>query len=72
MARLSPLWHKDKARQFKALTATDRRISDYITSVIDNPDAHNLYEILGIERFLTLFGAGAGLPIRQHLWVCLA
>lgn len=68
-ARLSPWWHKGKARQFKALTATDRRISDYITSVIADPDAHNLYEILGIERFLTLFGKYEWRPKRvQHFF----
>ena len=68
-ARLSPLWRNGKARRFKALTATDRRISDYITSVVDNPDAHNLYEILGIERFLTLFGKYEWRPKRvQHFF----
>lgn len=34
-----------------ALTDTDARIGDYVFGVIDNPDAHNLYEILGIKKF---------------------
>lgn len=37
-----------------ALADTDRRLEDYVTSVIDNPDAHNIYELLKIRRFFQL------------------
>lgn len=37
-----------------ALVDTDGRIGEYVFSVIDNPDAHNLYEILGVRRFLQM------------------
>ncbi len=37
-----------------ALIDTDKRIGDYVFSVIDNPDRHNLYEILGVRRFLRM------------------
>lgn len=37
-----------------ALADTDKRIATYVFGVIDNPDAHNLYEILGIRRFFDM------------------
>ena len=37
-----------------ALVDTDKRIGDYVFGVIDNPEAHNLYEILGVQRFLQM------------------
>ncbi len=37
-----------------ALIDTDKRIGDYVFSVIDNPNRHNLYEILGVRRFLRM------------------
>lgn len=37
-----------------ALIDTDKRIGDYVVGVVDNPDAHNLYEILGVQRFLQM------------------
>lgn len=37
-----------------ALGDTDIRLVDYITSVIDNPGCHNLYELLKIRRFFAL------------------
>lgn len=37
-----------------ALVDTDKRIGDYCLSVIDNPDKHNLYEILGVKRFFEM------------------
>lgn len=33
---------------------TDERIWTYIEGVIDHPEAHNLYEALGVERFFRL------------------
>lgn len=41
-------------RYRRALIDTDKRIGDYVFSVIDNPDKHNLYEILGVRRFLQM------------------
>lgn len=41
-------------RYRRALIETDKRIGDYVFGVIDHPDAHNLYEILGVRRFLQL------------------
>lgn len=37
-----------------ALVDTDKRIGDYAVGVVSNPDGHNLYEILGVRRFLRL------------------
>lgn len=39
---------------YDVLVETDKRIGDYVFSVIDNPEAHNLYEILGVRRFLQM------------------
>lgn len=39
-----------------ALAGTDRRIEDYVLSVIGNPQSHNLYEILGVSRFFDMLG----------------
>ena len=41
-------------RYRRALIDTDKRIGDYVFSVIDNPCRHNLYEILGVRRFLRM------------------
>ena len=41
-------------RQRLALAGTDRRIGDYVLGVTDKPEAHNLYEVLGVARFLRL------------------
>lgn len=41
-------------RYRRALIDTDKRIGDYVFGVIDHPDAHNLYEILGVRRFLQM------------------
>lgn len=42
-------------RQYKyAMAGTDERIEKYVLTVIDNPQAHNLYEILAIKRFFYL------------------
>lgn len=37
-----------------ALKETDPRIETYVTNVIDNPDEHNLYEVLGVQRFFSM------------------
>lgn len=37
-----------------ALYDTDLRISEYVLGNIDNPEAHNLYELLAIRRFFLL------------------
>lgn len=33
---------------------TDERLYNYVKSVIDNPEDHNLYELLSILRFFRL------------------
>ncbi len=42
------------ARYYYALTDTDKRIGQYVLTVIDHPDAHNLYELLAIKRFFAM------------------
>lgn len=37
--------------KYPVLSKTDKRIRIYIESCINNPDAHNLYELLSIVRF---------------------
>ncbi len=34
------------------LDSTDKRLTEYVTGCIANPDKHNLYELLAIERFI--------------------
>lgn len=41
-------------RYHTALVKTDKRIGEYVFDVTDHPDAHNLYEILGVQRFLRM------------------
>lgn len=41
-------------RYHTALVKTDRRIGEYVCEVTDHPEAHNLYEILGVHRFLRM------------------
>lgn len=41
-------------RYRRALSDTDIRIGEYVFSVINHPEAHNLYEILGVKRFLRM------------------
>lgn len=38
----------------RALIDTDKRIGDYVFEVIDNPDAHNVYELLAVRRFFRM------------------
>ncbi len=47
-------------RYHDALVDTDRRIGDYVFGVIDHPDCHNLYEVLGVRRFLQM--------LDRHAW----
>ncbi len=42
------------ARYRHALADTDSRIGQYVCEVADRPDRHNLYEVLGVRRFLRL------------------
>ncbi len=37
-----------------ALSETDPRLEEYTMAVIDNPDDHNLYEILAVKRFFLM------------------
>ncbi len=37
-----------------ALAETDPRIGEYVLAVTDRPELHNLYEVLGVSRFLQL------------------
>lgn len=39
---------------FGVLADTDQRMEDYVRTVIDHPDDHNLYELLKIKRFFRL------------------
>ena len=39
-----------------ALEETDKRMQQYVCQVIDNPDDHNLYELLKIRRFFQMLG----------------
>ena len=47
-----------------ALTETDKRMTDYVLSVIDNPDGHNLYELLKIRRFFQMLDKWVWKPKR--------
>lgn len=38
------------------LEDTDERLNTYVFSVINNPEAHNLYEQLSIKRFFQFLG----------------
>lgn len=44
----------------RALVDTDKRIGEYVMDVSGNPDAHNLYELLAVERFLQM--------LDRHKW----
>ena len=47
-----------------ALGDTDKRIGEYVFGIIDNPDAHNLYEVLGVRRFLRMLDKYTWKPAR--------
>lgn len=47
LPRLVSGWERHR----RQLDDTDPRIMEYCTAVAADPDAHNLYEILGIVRF---------------------
>lgn len=42
------------ARYAYAMDDTDKRITEYVLQNIDNPDAHNIYELYAIRRFFLL------------------
>lgn len=62
----------DYASRFRyALDKTDKRIGQYIREVVANPEAHNLYELLGISRFFRLLGKYAwNAPRVRHFFKC--
>lgn len=44
-------------RRFRlALVETDPRIGEYVLGCITHPEAHNLYELLGVKRFFYILG----------------
>lgn len=43
-----------------ALVGTDRRLLDYVICTAKNPNSHNLYELLGVERFFSYWDATNG------------
>lgn len=47
-------------RYAAAMVETDRRIGEYCMEVTGHPDAHNLYELLAVERFLAM--------LDRHQW----
>lgn len=47
-------------RYAAAMVDTDRRIGEYCMEVTGHPDAHNLYELLAVERFLKM--------LDRHQW----
>ncbi len=52
-----------------ALADTDKRIGAYVFGVIDNPGEHNLYEVLGVRRFLRMLDKYDWRPKRvQHFF----
>ena len=51
---------KDVAKRLKKvdvdslnLDSTDERLTSYVKACINNPDEHNLYELLAVERFFS-------------------
>lgn len=42
------------AKRYEYALSTDGRLKDYVFQVIDNPQAHNLYELLKVRRFFSL------------------
>jgi len=54
VAELQALRPSMATRYRRALDDTDKRMAQYIFAVVDNPDAHNLYELLGIRRFFQM------------------
>ena len=47
-------------RYAAAMVETDKRIGEYCMEVTGHPDAHNLYELLAVERFLAM--------LDRHQW----
>ena len=59
-ARLLALRPLLGSRYREALEGTDSRIGEYVLANIDRPEEHNLYELLGVERFLRM--------LDRHAW----
>lgn len=59
-ARLLALRPLLGSRYREALEGTDSRIGEYVIANIDRPEEHNLYELLGVERFLQM--------LDRHAW----
>lgn len=52
-----------------ALVGTDKRLLDYVICTAKNPDSHNLYELLGVERFFQLLGRYEWKPKRVRHFI---
>lgn len=54
-----------------ALFNADPRIVQYCEAVIGEPHAHNLFELLGLKRFLSFFGKYSFKPekVRQQIYI---
>lgn len=54
-----------------ALFNADPRIVQYCEAVISEPHAHNLFELLGLKRFLSFFGKYAFLPgmVKKQIYI---
>ena len=60
----------DYAKKYSyALVGTDRRLLDYVICTAKNPDSHNLYELLGVERFFQLLGRYEWKPKRVRHFI---
>lgn len=42
--------------QKNVMVGTDKRLWEYVRGVIENPEGHNLYEMLGVRRFIEMLG----------------
>ena len=54
-----------------ALFNADPRIVQYCEAVIGEPHAHNLFELLGLKRFLSFFGKYMFRPekVKQQIYI---
>lgn len=49
-ARLADIW-ASPPQELERVLDTDTRLADYCGGVVEHPDEHNLYELLGVLRF---------------------
>lgn len=56
-------------RYHRALGETDARMSEYVLTVIDHPDDHNLYELLQIRRFFRMLDIYEWRPARVKRFI---